>query len=102
MGRIDARSDSAREYRKLYKTSRWSRLRQWQLDQQPLCERCLLMGVVEEATVVHHRAKHVGSADMFFDAANLESLCKPHHDRDGHLEDNGKTVVRFGSDGWPL
>lgn len=97
----DQRSDAAAAYRKLYKTARWRRLREHQLSQEPLCQRCLLAEVVEQATVVHHAKAHKGDLDAFWNGP-FESLCKPHHDRDAQLEDKGKTVIRFGPDGWPI
>ncbi|MAZ17899.1 MAG: HNH endonuclease [Ahrensia sp.] len=88
-------------WRPLYKTAQWQRIRERQLSEQPLCERCLAMEIVEPATVVHHKVPHKGDRDIFF-RGPFESLCKPHHDSHGQLEDHGKTVVRFGADGWPL
>lgn len=99
--KADHRSAEAAAYRSLYKTARWKRVREWQLSHSPLCERCLSSEIVEPATIVHHKVPHRGDAELFF-GGPFESLCKPHHDRDGQLEDKGKTVVRFGSDGWPL
>lgn len=93
---------SSSPWKKLYSTSRWSKLRELHLVQHPLCERCLDMEIVEPASVVHHRRAHKGSEALFFDPENLESMCKPHHDSHGRLEDNGKKVVRFGPDGWPI
>lgn len=92
----------ARPWRKLYATARWQKLRELKLSHNPICERCLDQEIVEPATVVHHRKPHKGEDTLFHDFDNLEALCKPHHDRDGRLEDNGKTVIRFGPDGWPL
>jgi hypothetical protein len=59
------------------------------------------MDIVEPATVAHHREAHKGNPDLFW-FGDLESLCAPHHNRDGQLEDHGKTVIRFGPDGWPI
>jgi hypothetical protein len=98
----DQRSAQAAEYRKLYKTARWARTREAQLTLQPLCERCLAMGIVEVATVVHHAdGGHKGDPIKFF-AGPFESLCAPHHDSEGQREDLGQTIVTFGSDGWPV
>ena len=96
------RSAAAAEYRRLYKTSRWQRLRERHLSDHPLCARCLAMGIVEPATVVHHgEGGHKGDIDKFFDPDILESLCKSHHDSEGQREDLGQTIVTFGADGWP-
>ena len=97
----DHRSAEAKAYRKLYGSARWKRIRNAQFDSQPLCERCLLTETIEPATVVHHREAHKGDMDRFW-SGPFESLCKPHHDSEGQLEDHGKTIVRFGEDGWPL
>lgn len=102
MSRTDHRSTEAQQYRKLYRTARWAKLREAKLAADPLCARCLEMEVVEPATVVHHRRAHKGSETLFWDYDNLESICKPHHDSHGQLEDHGKTVVRFDAAGWPL
>lgn len=60
------------------------------------------MGVVEEATVVHHAdGGHKGDIAKFF-AGPFESMCKPHHDSEGQREDLGQAIVTFGSDGWPM
>lgn len=98
----DQRSDEARNWRRWYSTARWRRIREAQLTQQPLCERCLVMGVVEEATVVHHTGGGHGGDEHRFWSGPFESLCKPHHDSEGQREDLGQEMVTFGSDGWPL
>lgn len=59
------------------------------------------MEVVEVATVVHHKVAHRGDDEAFW-TGPFESLCKPHHDREGQREDLGQTVVAFGADGWPI
>jgi hypothetical protein len=59
------------------------------------------MDIVEPATIVHHRDAHRGDLEKFWNGP-FESLCAPHHNRDGQLEDHGKTVVRFDASGWPI
>lgn len=95
------RSDEAAQYRKWYSTARWRKIREYQLSNQPLCEQCLLSEIVEPATIVHHKTAHKGNEELFW-FGPFESLCKPHHDREGHLEDLGRTVVRFDATGWPI
>lgn len=98
----DQRSAEAAAYRRLYKTSRWQRIREIVLAEQPLCRRCLRMDTVEEATVVHHKdGGHKGDEDKFW-AGPFEALCKSCHDRHGALEDRGVKMVEFGPDGWPI
>lgn len=96
-----SRVTEKRPWLRLYGTARWKRIREQQLAAQPLCERCLAMDIVEEATVVHHRTAHKGDEALFW-SGPFESLCASHHNRDGQLEDHGKVVVTFGADGWPL
>lgn len=60
MARKDQRSDEAREWRRLYKSARWNRLRQSVLDTDPLCRYCLQAEIVEEAKVVDHIRQHKG------------------------------------------
>lgn len=99
----DRRSAEAKQWRKLYNTARWKRLRLAHLNDHPLCARCLAMGFVTEATVVHHGdGGHKGDIDRFFDRRILESLCKTHHDGEGQREDLGQRIVAFGPDGWPV
>ena len=98
----DQRSDNAKIWRRWYSTAKWRRIRQTQLTQQPLCQRCLAMDIVEPATVVHHAdGGHKGDEHRFW-FGPFESLCKPHHDSEGQREDLGQVVVTFGADGWPL
>lgn len=91
-----------RPWSKLYKTARWQHMRDVQRDKQPLCEFCLQSEDVVVADVVDHIRPHKGDETLFFDADNLQSLCKECHDRDKQRMERGQSVVRFGPDGWPL
>lgn len=98
----DQRSDAARAIRRLYSTARWRRLREAYFAEQPLCERCKQMEIIEEATVLHHKdGGHKGDETRFW-SGPFEALCKPCHDRLGAMEDRGVEVVTFGVDGWPV
>ncbi|ASR06717.1 HNH endonuclease [Rhizobium leguminosarum bv. viciae] len=99
--RSDGRSEEATLYRRLYLSSRWRRIRHHQLAAQPLCEWCVEAEIVTEATEVHHATPHRGDLDLFWSGPFI-STCRPCHASRGQLEDNGKTVVRYGPDGWPL
>lgn len=101
MGRADRRSAEAAQYRKLYKTARWIRLRQWILDRDPLCRYCMQDEIVEEAEVVDHIKPHKGDLDLFWNPDNLQPLCRACHDGRKQREDRG-TYIAFGPDGWPL
>ncbi|TDH35708.1 HNH endonuclease [Pseudohoeflea suaedae] len=89
------------EWKHLYDTAKWKRLRKAQLSLFPLCEWCLEREEVTEATEVHHKVPHKGDLDLFW-GGPFVSTCKPCHSSRGKLEDHGKTVVRFDVDGWPI
>jgi 5-methylcytosine-specific restriction protein A len=72
--------------RRLYKTPQWRALRAQQLDAQPHCE---VRGCMNHATVVDHRTPHHGQQHLFFDPANLQSMCKVHHDSKTARHDGG-------------
>lgn len=72
------------------------------LKQFPLCKLCLDVGVTTAATVVDHVTPHRGSAVLFWDRSNWQSLCKHCHDSvKQRIERNGydKTI---GPDGFPV
>ncbi|PBB93232.1 HNH endonuclease [Mesorhizobium sp. WSM3864] len=99
--RDDRRSLEATEYRRLYATAQWKRLRLTKLAQDPLCEWCLEREIVEPATEVHHAdGGHKGDVVKFW-TGPFVSTCKPCHASRGQREDLGLTIIRFGPDGWP-
>ena len=101
MPKQDKRSADAAAYRRLYKTARWQRLREWVLSHEPLCRYCMEHEVVEEATVVDHIKPHKGDPQLFWDADNLQPLCAACHDGRKQIEERG-TLVAFGDDGYPV
>ena len=44
-----------KDYQRLLNSKQWKRLRQWQLQREPLCEICKLEGIVTSAIDVHHK-----------------------------------------------
>jgi len=63
------------DYRKLYGMRRWKRLRRFILDRDNWrCQSCGRAGRLE---VDHILAVHLGGE--FWDAGNLQSLCRPCH-----------------------
>lgn len=59
--------------------AQWERLRAAHLAENPLCVRCEAESRVTIARVVDHKVPHRGNRELFFDPANLQSLCTPHH-----------------------
>ena len=43
-----------KDYQRLLNSKRWKELRQWKLQQNPLCEICRAKGLVRSAIDVHH------------------------------------------------
>lgn len=86
----------------LYSTARWQRVRQAQLEREPLCKWCAEDGRVTEATVCDHVDGHPdGETEEKFWAGPFQSLCRAHHDGPARRRDNGRPVLRIGADGWP-
>lgn len=95
-------STARSEWHHLYDTALWKQLRHRHLAYEPLCRFCLAVEDVTEATVVDHVRPHKGSIELFSDPTNLQALCKPCHDSHKRRIENGKQVIRFGPDGWPV
>lgn len=102
--RRDYRSAEAAEYRRLYKTARWRRLRAAQLARRPLCEPCERARPqrITPATVVHHKRRHGGDERLFFASENLESACAPCHDGPLQRAEVQGFSTEVGPDGWPV
>lgn len=76
---------------------RWQQYRKQFLRTHPLCCRCEDEGRVVVANVVDHIRPHRGDQALFWDPANHQALCKPHHDRAKQREERAAT--RTGSYG---
>lgn len=63
---------------------------------------CEAEGRTTAASVVDHIKPHRGDQALFWDRANWQPLCKPHHDRDKQREERGSLIVTIGEDGWPV
>lgn len=76
--------DAAFQWRSWYKTARWQRLR-WSVLVRDLftCQRsgCGRIEADTSQLVADHTIAHRGDPVLFWDAANLQCLCKPCHDR---------------------
>ena len=77
--RDDRRSAEAAAYRKLYRTTRWLKIRKAQLAAHPLCRYCQQQGRTTAATICDHEHPHRGDPVAFY-AGPFVSLCKDHHD----------------------
>ena len=86
----------------LYGTKAWHRLRTKQLMSSPLCGYCLQIGITRAAQVVDHIKPHKGDTSLFHDPENLQSLCKPCHDRHKQRLERTGQLPGNGIDGMPL
>lgn len=100
-----------KDYQRLLNSTRWKKLRQWKLQQQPLCELCEAEGYVVSAVDVHHiqpceSAKTLAEMEtLCFNPANLQSLCIPchiavhaalrSHSKEAHKEREGQRLERW-------
>jgi len=87
--------DNANAWHGLYDTALWKRLRYNQLEIMPLCAYCIDQGLTTEARIVDHIKPHKGDISIFYDQANLQSLCKKCHD--SHKQRLEKSGIVKGS-----
>jgi len=80
----------------------WAKARKGYLRSHPHCVMCAKQGKIVQATVVDHIKRHGGDQFLFWDKANWQPLCKPHHDSTKQMQDNGRIIRIIGSDGWPV
>jgi 5-methylcytosine-specific restriction endonuclease McrA len=101
-----SRSAEAQEWRKLYHTPQWKALRKWRLETEPLCRSCKAQGRITPATVADHIRPHKGDRSLFFDPANIQSLCDEPRYRchsSGKQSEEAKGYSKaVGLDGWPI
>lgn len=74
-----------RKWQKFYSNKLWKQLREQKLNDQPICEICLMSGIITPATEVHH-LEFISWFDTeeerwkkFLDYNNLMSLCHNCH-----------------------
>jgi len=75
------RYDNTRDpkVRKFYGSSQWQKLRNMQLDREPLCEHCKEKGITREATEVDHIIPIKVDWGKRTKLDNLQSLCHSCH-----------------------
>ena len=62
-----------------YMSAPWRRLREQVLDEQPLCEDCLLVDRVTPATEIDHVLPRASHPELELEITNCRGLCKSHH-----------------------
>src|SRR5687768_5517539 len=84
----DARRTQEQPWRAWYNTTRWRRLRKYQLTSEPHCRMCATRGQLTRATVCDHVLPHRGREDIFWNGP-FQSLCAECHNRDKQAIEKG-------------
>lgn len=71
----------------------WERLRRMHLNEHPFCAKCL-PAVSRLGNIVDHVIPIAVDPSRRLDPTNLQTLCKPHHDRDKQREDKRAAKAR--------
>lgn len=83
--------------------SKWQKARKAYLAKHPLCVMCLGQGRTTAATVVDHIVPHKGDNKLFWDFKNnVQSLCKPCHDRHKQRIEKTGRIEGATKDGIPI
>ena len=90
------------QHNKLYKSAIWQALRGAHLQVHPLCVFCLQSGRHTPGYAVDHIAPHRGDMRLFADPANLQTLCKPHHNRTKQIQETRGYAPGADNGGYPL
>jgi 5-methylcytosine-specific restriction protein A len=81
-------SDDYKERNRFYQRKAWKSVRALQLQLEPLCRQCRKQGKLTAASIVDHVLPITeGGAEL--DLNNLQSLCKPCHERKGRAVSPG-------------
>lgn len=88
-------SNTAAPWRRWYKTARWRRLRAAILLRDMYrCQRCGRIGPDTSKLVADHIKPHRGDDRLFWDEANLQTLCKACHNGAKQREEQGSMQQR--------
>ena len=89
------RSAKGMAYQSLYQSKIWTLLRNHCLAREPLCQRCILMGISTAADTVDHVVPHRGNLQLFRDPSNLKGLCRSCHTEKTKFEMHSTEPWRF-------
>lgn len=91
----DAQRTFMSPWRKWYSTARWRALRMRVLMRDRFtCQwpGCGLMTADTSTLVADHKEAHRGDEALFWDESNLQTLCKPCHDRHKQRAERGAAI----------
>jgi len=98
----DYRSPEAASWRHLYNSKAWRAFRNSILIRDLFtCQMCGRLEGNSSQLVADHKLPHKGNRDLFWDAANIQTVCKPCHDRHKQSEERTGFSKAIGIDGWP-
>jgi 5-methylcytosine-specific restriction protein A len=95
-------SMAKKDWHYLYDSKRWKALRLYQLGREPLCRKCKEVERLSPACIADHVTPHKGDICLFFDADNLQSLCKTCHDVSKQREEHRGYAHGCDASGIPL
>lgn len=81
------RDRTDKEEQAFYTSGRWRKVRSLKLSADPLCEECKRQGRIKEASMVDHIVP-IKKGGARLDMDNLQSLCRPCHNRKTATEHN--------------
>jgi 5-methylcytosine-specific restriction protein A len=90
------------QHGKLYNGKAWRAMRANHLQANPLCAYCARLGIVTAATVGDHVKPHKGDFRLFFDAENIQGLCKKCHDSTKAREEYAGHLIGCDNQGLPF
>lgn len=84
------KSKKTKERQAIYNTTRWRKLRLAKLIDSPLCEVCLLAGIITPAIDIHHidsfmNYEGLTRLDKAYNYENLQSICKECHQKEHNI-----------------
>jgi 5-methylcytosine-specific restriction protein A len=86
----------------LYNNSKWVRLRELVLKEQPLCVICRQHNEVKASDTVDHITPHKGNKELFWDRQNLQALCSSCHNTIKREIETKGYYTAFNEEGWPV
>ena len=80
----------------------WYKVRAMKLSQNPLCEECILIGIVKSTDMVHHIIPVNEAPHLRLAMDNLQSLCMDCHAVKHSNEPESKRLQGCDASGWPV
>lgn len=79
----------------------WAKAKAGFLAKHPFCAKCAAHGRVTKAEAVDHIVAHKGNMRIFWDKANWQPLCGPHHNAWKQKVERTGRPIGCDAEGWP-